>query len=405
MRTLARLFSLLRKGRKKVTLLSPDDFRQREPQTSVVKPLRLVWFLQELPFHEIDAEQVDDPPFADLSGVRHVLLSLVSAIYEKEGKAVIVLGEPGGGKTTFVKKLIKMLNEYKAYSRTVYVNVRDVGTYTCRILVKLIDELSDEVIEIVEASEVRLCKLIAMLNDKITQLVNSHKSVLIVIDNYDELLIHDYENAITLIRQLAALPMYLKKVSTVVTMTVSNYLRLLKREDFEVITKSFDIIDLRDYMVRSVDDLKKLIYAHLERHRIKNVEDPELSKSIVNILNKNPIHPFTHEAVQLLYMFYGSRMPREYVIVLRDVMESAAKARCTVIDGKFMIGYLKTDLPKVTLLKQGLSQGMLLGGLMGLGIAFFVLGILAGRYMLSAYGILLAVVGFLIYYNAQHGKF
>ncbi len=336
---------------------------------------------------------------------RHVLLSLVSEVYEKQGKAVLVVAEPGGGKTTFVKKLISMLSQYEASIKAVYVNVHDIGPETCRVLVKLIDELSEELIEIVEVSDVKICRLIAMLNDRISQLTSSHKIVLIVIDNYDELLIHDYDNAIILIRQLASMPMYFNNVSTVLTMTVSNYLRLLKREDFEVITKSFTVVDLRDHMVKSVEDLRKLVFSHIEKYRIKNIDDPEIAKELVKTLSKNPIHPLTNTALRILFLFYGSRTPREYVIVLHDLFETAAKSRSVKIDEHLVANYLKTDIPKIQLLKQGLSQGMILGGLMGIGVAFFMLGLLIGKYDFAAYGIVLAFIGFLLYYNAQRAGY
>ncbi|GEM_PF-7114746 len=408
MRLSSYISSLLKfaRRRKRRALLTPEEFEKTERKLPPnVLTLQFVWYLQDVPFKDIDAEKVDTPPFCDIAGIRHVLLSLVSEIYEKESKAIIVLSDPGGGKTTFVKKLISMLNEYKASVKTAYVNVRDVGAETCRVLVRLVDELSEELIEIIEVSEVKFCRLVAMLNDRVSQLINSHKIVLIVIDNYDELLVNDYDNAVALMRHLASMPMYFKNTSVVITMTVSNYLRLLKREDFEVITKSFTVVDLRDYYVKTIDDLVKLAYVHIDRYRMKKIEDPEIAKEAIKILNKNPLHPLTKDALSLLFLFYGARTPREYVIVLHDIFETAAKARVVKIDDRFVASYLKTDIPKLQLLKKGLSQGMLLGGFMGIGTAFFVLGILVGKYDLAAYGIVLTFIGFLLYMNAQKAKY
>ncbi len=68
MRLSSYIASLLKFGkRKRRTLLTPDDVREK-PVPPSVRTLQLVWFLQDVPFRDIDAEKLDDPPFADLSG-------------------------------------------------------------------------------------------------------------------------------------------------------------------------------------------------------------------------------------------------------------------------------------------------------------------------------------------------
>jgi len=368
--------------------------------------LRDVWFLDQIPFQDLDAELVDNPPFADISGVRSVILDIVKQAYDKGSQRILVVGERGSGKSTFAKSVISLLRVFGKDVAALYLTTRFAYSFE-DFLYKLGIELGRELARVAEnnnaiaQAEVKEVESsFRRIENLLTDLARRARCVMIVIDNLDRLFELNYDAASRFLKLLESYVASYNNFSVLFTMDYAAYLKYINDAEIGVILRDYRVVNLKDFRVRTADDLARLIYAHISRYRAEPdaVARPEVMQ---RVLSRNPIHPFTRDAVHELYSIMGVRTPREYVLILHDLCKQAAEARAPRIDAVVVTNYFKLTPAEEVIAKRSLTQGIFIGGFIGMGAFMLAYGLVAGRFEVAAYGAILATIGAMMYFTQQ----
>ena len=349
----------------------------------VVKTLGDYWVLSRLPFEIINAEYVDNPPFADIAGLRKVVLELINELYNRGRIRVLIVGEPGSGKTTVAKFIYRNLKSL-VDSKVIYVSGRETLNIV-ELLRKIYDAIGIEFEPYDPNIEKLLCNVII-------ELLHRYRCVVIVIDNVDYILSRDYINVVKLLKILTYITYEYNNFSVILTMNYISYVKYSNDIEISKLLVDYRVIDLREYYPRSSDDVARIIYVHLLTAR-----PIELNHEGYRILKRNPLHPFTKDAIDIIFNILGPRAPREYIIYLRDIVRRAAESRATEINSSFILSYFKVTPSELRVFKHGLTQGMFTGSFLGIGAFMITYGILAHRFEVAAYGAMLLMFGLLTY--------
>ncbi len=374
-----------------------------------VPTLRDVWFLEKLPFDNLDAELVDNPPFADISGIRSIVLETARDIYNTGRVRILIVGERGSGKTTFVKSLLKLLRSFSTNIATIYISAKSCISYE-DFMCNLYKILNQELANSEEYSTSTKCIMeradkttfFTELEKVLRELILRKRCVVVAVDNFEKLVEYNYHGSIRLVKLLESYVLEYDNLSLIFTMNYSHYLKFSYDVEFNALFKDYRVINLKDFCIRSVDDVVRLVHAHLHIARPWSRLDIDVHK-MQNVLAKNPIHPFTMDAISTLYNILGTRTPREYVLTLHDIIRQAAEIRVPKIDSTVIVKYFKVVPVQERVVKQSLTQGMFIGSFLGMGTFMLTFGILSHRLEAVAYGVIMLAFA-MITYLTQKGK-
>ncbi len=359
------------------------------------------WLLARWPVEALDAKRVQDPPLADIAGVRSYILTLFDRALQGQLLILIVTGPVGSGKTTVLKTLHRLITRY-GY-KSFYVDGEGRGCW-----------------EIYE----RVCNnlgcatcTVDCIADKLLEVSHASGFAGLFIDDVERCAKEEPELVTLLLSKLLRMAEELRgRLLAAIALNNEVFASLTGTPGFIPVLKSslVEVVDLESFLVSSIEDLKKLYFVYLQRARPENL-DAKTRKLLAN----NPLHPIRDERVlAALYDLIGPSTPRTYLLYLDRLLSAAAKSKSTEITlthVNTLIGMVERGGARVVvrkpvmMLTEWYARGILTGGLAALGGLSLTLALHTANNLLRLVYLGLAVAffigsGVLHLLNVMRGK-